>query len=201
MESLEDFLPIRPRGSKPVEVEEVNFQDPEKEIRKKRKLEKDEAQNNRPVDAEKPMKSSKYSKIVAKQLSSMSFEVRRFNTKSLGRKERLEAEREQLIQLGAKPPPIKGMNYKELIAKRKVEREKFKEEQMIARLQGLPVAKDPTKLTGASRKKKNARAKEMFGSERFDKASDGQIGTYDRGFQRISSSDLKRIKNHKTLNF
>ena len=199
MQKIEDFLPIRLKGSKPPEVEELHFEDPEKQIRRKRKLEKEQSQSN--ANPEESVKSSKYSKMVAKQLKTMSFEVHRFNTKSLGRKERLEAEREQLIQLGAEAPPTKCMNYKELMAQRKVEREKFKEEQMIAKLQGLPVAKEPMKLTGASRKKKNARAKEMFGSERFDKPSDGQIGTYERGFQRLSSAELKRIKNKKILKF
>ena len=201
MTSIEDLIPLRKDYKPPAEVEVVKFEDPEKKLRNtKRKL----AEENEKVNALQPkpgkeVKSLKYSKQLTRELNSMNFEIQRFTTQSLNRKERLEAERKQLIKLGAEPPKKKNINYKELMAQRKEERDKYKEEREIARLQGIVLPKDPPKLTGGKKKSKNERAKELFGSEKFENASDGQMGSYRKGFQVLSSSDLKRVKTSKSL--
>ena len=193
MTSIEDIVPLRSNYNSPSEIEVIKFEDPDKRYhdRRKRKLDDKKTAEAKPG---KDVKSLKYSKQLTKDLNSMTFEIQRFTTKSLNRKERLEAEKEQLIKLGAEPPKKKSINYKELMAKRKEERDKYKEEREIARLQGIVLPKDPPKLAGGKKKGKNERAKQMFGSERFEQASDGQIGSYKKGFQMLSSTDLKRFK-------
>ena len=176
---------------KPAEV--VVYEDPRKRKRKREEERAEAADGSK--DPAQMMMSNADDGVTS--MKDARFDVFRFGLKAFGKQEKEDAEVQQLIRLGAKPPKNKCMDYAELKELRKKEKLELAERKEQERLSGV---KNLTAKVGRFGKKGPAVAAKKGGSKKGGGARGSiaaKMGSFNGGMLKLSAKDLAKIKSGK----
>ncbi|ENN78039.1 uncharacterized protein C1orf131 homolog [Dendroctonus ponderosae] len=154
-----DFVPTRAsllKGAPESEYEEVSFVAYKSKKKPKAEQPNEPTKKSSDKETEFNMRKAKY-------------EIMKFGMSGFDPEKKEEAKIRQLISLGAKPPKNKYKNYKQLMAERKLEKQKQESEQKFQQLGKNVVGKSTAKGKSFDRKRRKEGILDIYGKIVRDK--------------------------------